>query len=107
MNGICPETLGGGAVVAYAVVGPENFQTENTKQIVGGRVMGSATAMVIVQYENDQNFYLLGVYGDEWQSETDTWHQKIEDAIHQMDHEYKELSRNLVWKDRFRHLADQ
>jgi len=97
MIGECPKEIGGAKVVAYSIVGAENPRTGNTAQIVAGVTKGAATAMIIAQYANDTAYYVFGCYGDKWASETDTWHEDIEDAVEQLDWEYRNLSKNLVW----------
>jgi hypothetical protein len=97
MNGVCPKELEGAKVIAYAIVDPENIHTGNTKQIVAGSVLHAATAMIIAQYENDSSYYVFGCYEKEWSAATDTWHECLEDAVQQLDWEYKNLSKNLVW----------
>jgi hypothetical protein len=77
MNGGCPKEIGDATVIAYAIVKPENAHTGNTKQIVAGETKGTATAMIIAQYKNDESFYVFGCYSQEWATETDTWHQDI------------------------------
>jgi len=52
--------------------------------------------MIIAQYKNDESFYVFGCYSQEWATETDTWHQDIEDAIEQLDWEYENLSERRV-----------
>jgi len=97
MNGECPKELGSAKVIAYAVVKPENMHTGNTKQIVAGITKGSATAMIIAQYEGDDSFYVFGCYSQEWATETDTWHEDLDEAVEQLDWEYENLSKNIVW----------
>lgn len=93
----CPEKLGGANVVAYAIVQPENTHLQRTKQIVAGQILGAAVAMVIAQYDGEPNYYVFGIYGDTWTPGSDTWHEELDDAIAQLDWEYKDLSQNLVW----------
>lgn len=100
MNGDCPEQLGGATVVAYAIVGKSNTHTKNTEQIVSGKVMGAARAMVIAQSEGDSGYYVFGSYTQDWASETDTWHEDLESAVDQLDWEYQGLSKNIVWYKR-------
>ena len=97
MIGNCPKKIDGAKVIAYAIVSPENFHTGNTEQIVAGETKGTATAMIITQYQDDQSYYVFGCYSQEWATETDTWHEDLEDAVEQLDWEYKNLSENLVW----------
>lgn len=97
MKGECPKEIGRAKVIAYSLVGSENPRTGNTAQIVAGTTKGTATAMIIAQYDNDTAYYVFGCYKNEWITETDTWHEDLEDAIEQLDWEYTNLSKNLVW----------
>lgn len=100
MNGECPKDLGGAQVVAYAIVGRGNARTGNTEQIVAGKSMGSACAMIIAQQPGNPGYYVFASYSEEWSAETDTWHDDLESAIEQLDWEYVNLSKNLVWVER-------
>ena len=97
MNGPCPDNIGGARVVAYAIVGPENIHLQGTRQIVDGQVMGAATALIVAQYKGEAAYYVFGVYGNDWASSTDTWHEDLDDAIEQLDWEYANLSKNIIW----------
>ncbi len=97
MNGECPKEIGGANVIAFAIVKPENTQTGNTVQIAAGETKGAATAMIIAQYDNDSSYYVFGCYNQEWATETDTWHEDLQDAVEQLDWEYENLSKNIVW----------
>lgn len=89
------KTAFGAKTIAYAKVNSKNRWTQNTKQIVNGKTLGPAVAMVIAQYQNDNGYYLFGVYpGGEG---TDTYHSELEDALGQMDYEYENLSSSIVW----------
>jgi hypothetical protein len=107
MNTQCPAQIGGANVVAYAIMNEENSHTKNTTQIVAGETMAAAKAMVIAQYEEEENFYVFGVYSEEWAAGTDTWHEDIVDAIEQLDWEYVDLSKNLVWMESYNHLKNK
>lgn len=97
MNGECPKEIGGAKVIGFAVVEPEYKHTGNTKQIVAGETKGVATAMIIAQYENDSAYYVFGCYSQEWTTETDTWHEDLDDAVEQLDWEYEDLSKSIIW----------
>ncbi len=97
MNGECPKEIGGANVIGYAIIGSDNTRTGNSKQIVAGETKAAATAMIIAQYDNDSAYYVFGCYGPEWATETDTWHEDLEDAIEQLDWEYENLSQKVVW----------
>ncbi len=98
MNENFPDTLFDAKVIAFAKVSPEYQRTGKTTHSVGGIVKGSATHMVIAQYPEENSFYVFGLYQDG--SETDTWHESLDNAIKQLDWEYENLSQNLVWKSK-------
>ena len=97
MNGPCPNQIGGARIIAYAIIGKEHTHLQGTTQIVNGQVMGAATAMIIAQYDGEDSYYVFGVYGKDWISSTDTWHENLNDAIEQLDWEYSGLSKKAVW----------
>ena len=98
MNAECPDQLGQALVIGYAIVGPQHTHLRGTTQIVEGRIMPAARAMVIVQYPGESWYYVFGCYGDDWATSTDTMHDALEDAVEQLDWEYLELARDIVWK---------
>lgn len=100
MNGKCPREIGGANVIAYAIVQKNNTHTKNTKQVVSGNIMGPASAMIVAQYTGESGYYVFGSYSSEWSTETDTWHEDLESAVEQLDWEYEELSKNIVWYKR-------
>jgi len=47
--------------------------------------------LAICQYEKEDAFYLFGCDA-EWNSQTDTWHQTVEEAKEQAEFEYQGTS---------------
>ena len=71
--------------------------TGNTRHYVGGNLHeGGFTALRIVQYANDGAYYLLYI-GPGGHQVTDTWHQTLEDALHQAELEFSVRSGD--WSD--------
>ncbi len=86
-----PPTVSGAIVVCYTSIDSRHRHTGNTKQIVGGVVLGPASGLAICQYEGDTAYYLFGCDA-EWNSLTDTWHETLEDAKEQAEFEYEGTS---------------
>ena len=62
--------------------------TGNTLHIVGGSDMPPPAALRISVYGDEPGFFLL--YLDERGNEvTDTWHQSLDDALHQAHFEFQ------------------
>jgi hypothetical protein len=75
-------------VLREARLDPERHKpTGNTRHHLGGEVWEGTHALRIVRYPDDPGFSLL--YLDEGGEEvTDTWHESMEDAVHQADFEF-------------------
>jgi hypothetical protein len=62
--------------------------TGNTRHYIGGNLWeGGFSALEIVQYEDDDAYYLLYLDAD-GEPVTDTWHRSLEDALHQAEFEF-------------------
>jgi hypothetical protein len=75
-------------VVCYTLIDERHRHTGNTKQIVAGVLLGPAYGLAICQYDGEDCFYLLSC-DEHWNSLSDTWHQKLEDAKAQAEFEYE------------------
>ena len=61
--------------------------TGATRHVVSGKASDGAHALRIVRYGVEAGFYLL--YLDETGGEiTDTWHESLDDAMHQAEFEF-------------------
>lgn len=86
-----PVEIGGTRVLYYAVFDGRCRPTGNCKHCVAGKAIEPAAGLVIGQHGSDQGYYLL--YCDRnWAAVTDTWHQTLEDAMHQAEFEYDGVS---------------
>ncbi len=83
-----PDTVGGAKVICYTPIDTRHRHTGNTKQIVGGVLLGPAKGLAICQYDGESAFYLFGC-DEEWNSLSDTWHETLEDAKEQAEFEYE------------------
>jgi len=89
-----PDTLDDSRVLKYASVTASVEPTGATRHTVGGVPMGPAAALAVVQYDNDDAFYLFYLDG-QGQVVTDTWHASVDAALDQAAFEYE----GLRWQD--------
>ena len=89
-----PQKLDGARVLKFAAVTPEVQPTGATRHTVGGVAFGSAAALAIPRYPEEDGTYLLYL-DDNGRVVTDTWHASLEDALHQAAFEYE----GLRWAD--------
>jgi hypothetical protein len=73
--------------VCYTPIDGSPVPTGNTKQIVGGKLLGPARGLAICQYNGEESFYLFGC-DENWVSLSETWHESLEDAKRQAEFEY-------------------
>jgi hypothetical protein len=91
----CPEIVGGAKVICYTPIDNRHTHTKNTKQIVGGVVLGAANGLAICQYEKEEYFYLFGC-DQQWNSLSDTWHETLEDAKELAEYEYQGTNKSWI-----------
>jgi hypothetical protein len=89
-----PNIIGGARVVCFTPIDDRHRHTGNTRQIVGGVLLGPAAGLAICQYDGDTAYYLFGC-DENWTSRSDTWHESIEDAKDQGEFEYE--GTKLTW----------
>jgi hypothetical protein len=74
----------------HAKLAPHHHRPGRTKHRLvgpdGPRDFPPFIALTIAQFQGDNGFYLL--YTPESGMGTDTWHQSLEDAFHQAEHEF-------------------
>ena len=91
----CPSTVGGARVVCYTPVDERHSKTENTVHLVIGEEVADPKGLVICQYDGDDAYYLFGC-NEQWESQSDTWHQTVDEAKDQAEFEYAGTSRTWV-----------
>ncbi len=91
-----PSQIDGASVVCYTRIDHRHRFTGNTRQIVGGRLIGALAGLAICQYQEESAFYLFGCDCD-WKVVTDTWHQSIEDAKAQAEFEYEGVEKTWIF----------
>ena len=74
--------------MCYTPIDSRHRHTGHTQQIVAGAVLGPAMGLAICQYEGESHYYLFGC-DEGWNSLSDTWHETLEDAQDQAEHEYE------------------
>lgn len=88
-----PLFLEGMPVVAYTRIDERHRPTGNCRHLANGNLVGAATGLAICR-DADGGFYLFGCDAD-WNTVTDTWHDSVEDALHQATFEYEGV--DLTW----------
>jgi hypothetical protein len=94
VTGEVPDTLTDARVLKYATVTASVEPTGAIRHTVGGVPMGPAAALAVVQYDNDDAFYLFYLDGL-GEVVTDTWHASVNAALDQAAFEYE----GLRWHD--------
>jgi hypothetical protein len=94
---VVPDDIGGASVLHFIKIDSTIRSTGNTKQIVGGVLMGPAKGLAICKYENQLGYYLFGC-DENWNSITDTYHETIEEAIEQGEFEYEGTKNKWIGK---------
>ena len=79
----------------YVIVCNDNIHTKKTKQIVGGRTIDSAKAMIFTKYKNKDCCYVFNCYSDDWITSTDVWQHDLEEAVTKFDLENQILGKNI------------
>ena len=90
-----PSVIGGARVVCYTPIDSRHNHTGHTKQIVGGVLLGPSAGLAICQYEGEECFYLFGC-DEYWTSLCDTWHETLDDAKEQAEHEYEGTGKTWI-----------
>jgi len=83
-----PSTVGGARVICYTPIDSRHRHTGNTKQVVGGVLLGPASGLAICQYDGEGACYLFGC-DENWNCLSDTLHDTLEDAKDQAEFEYE------------------
>ena len=86
-----PKEIGGARVILFTPIDARHRPTGTCRQVVAGVLQGSAAGLAICQYPGEDCFFLFGC-DEDWNSVTDTWHEKLEDAMRQAEFEYAGVS---------------
>ena len=87
----CPSIVGGARVVCYTPIDERHTKTENTVHLASGHEIPDPKGLAICQYDGEEFFYLFGC-NENWESQSDTWHETLDDAKDQAEFEYEGTS---------------
>jgi hypothetical protein len=87
-----PRQLGDASVLCFTPIDHRHRHTGACRQLVAGVLQGAAAGLAICHFPGQVGFYLFGCDA-EWNPVTDTWHETMEDALHQAEFEYEGVSR--------------
>lgn len=91
----CPSEVGGARVICFSPLDERHRCTGNTRHLNHGELIGPAAGLVIAQYEGESAFYLFGC-DDAWRTQSDTWHQTLDEAKGQAEFEYEGVSKTWL-----------
>ena len=86
-----PSNFGDEHVICYSPLDERHTFTGACRQVVAGQLMGAMAGLVICQSSESGGFYLFGC-DEDWSVVTDTWHESLDDALHQAEFEYVGVS---------------
>lgn len=104
----CAADGGVDSVLRFAVVDADVRPTGATTHSYGtiadgelahGPQMASFAALAIVRYKSDHGFYLLYL-NEAGEEMTDTWHETLDHALKQAEHEYEGIASKWITPDR-------
>ena len=89
-----PFFLAGLPVVAYAFVDPHHGPAGGAAEFMRGERF--VPAALAICRDSEGGGYLLFGCDAEWNTVTDTWHESVEDARHQGEHEYPGIGEGWI-----------
>jgi len=72
-------------IVGSVELGPQHSQSK-TRHRIGARDVFDFKRLELGNYAGEQGYYLLHICSDD--TGTDTWHQTLDDALHQAEWEF-------------------
>ena len=91
-----PRAIDGANVICFAPIDERHRPTGSCRHTVNGALQGPMAGLAVCQYEGEGGFYLFGCDAD-WTCITDTWHETLEEALHQAEFEYVGVSKTWEW----------
>jgi len=86
----CPDYIGDARVICFSPIDERHRHTRQTKQTVGGRLLGPAAGLAIGQTKGHGSIsYFLFGCDEDWRPISDTWHESLEEAVRQAEFEYE------------------
>ena len=92
-----PLFLAGNPVFAWTRIDPRQRHTGNTAHYALGIRLDPVAGLAICR-NPEGSFYLYGCDA-EWNTITDTWHETLDDALYQAEHEYEGVGETWEWPD--------
>jgi hypothetical protein len=84
----CPRFIGNAKVVWYTTIDHRHAPTGNTRHSINGFKLGPSAALAICRYEDHDGGFYLFACDKNWEPESDTWHESVEQAKDQAEFEY-------------------
>ena len=92
-----PLFLAGLPVIGNTRIDARHRPTGGCLHTVRGVAMGPAAGLAICR-DSEPGFYLFGCDA-EWNVVTDTWHETLDDALHQAEFEYEGVGDTWEWPE--------
>lgn len=87
-----PRKIGAAEVITFTSIDSGSHRTNNPRQLVGGRQLGSTAGFAIGRYAGEPGYYLFYCDAD-WNPFNNTWHETVEDAKRTVEFEYEGVSK--------------
>jgi hypothetical protein len=88
-----PKNIGASEVVAFTTIDSLHRRTNNPRQLVGGKQLGSVAGFAIAHYAGEPGYYLFYCDAD-WHPFNNSWHETVEDAKRTVEFEYQGVSQS-------------
>ena len=85
----CPPLIGDAKVLWCTQIDRRHTATGNTSHVVNGVKLGPPAGLAICRYEHDEGGVYLFRCDENWETESDTWHETPERAKEQAEFEYE------------------
>ncbi len=85
-----PKHLGAAEVLLFTKIDPSH-RTHKSRQLIGGKQVGTAAGLVIARYPGERGYYLFDCDAD-WNVFATTWHETVQDAKTAAEFEYEGTS---------------
>jgi hypothetical protein len=87
MSSVPPSQIDSALVLEYIILDTTQTKTGKTTHIVAGETVETVFGLAICKYSDDQGFYLF-YCNRYWKTITDTYHDTIDKAKEQAEHEF-------------------
>jgi hypothetical protein len=86
---LCPPRISDAKVLWFTPIDHRHEHTGSTVHSINGARIGLPAGLAICQYEHHEGGFYLFNCDENWETETDTWHESIEHAKEQAEFEFK------------------